>query len=106
MDEEYMNRGCCEETMGRLFRAGDIVKHRQTGQTWELAVDEEDGKVMPNGWPESLADAKDCTLVTSGTDEARVENLESWAAKGKGYEHERDLRTSKARRQVRQNKPK
>ena len=29
-----------------------------------------------------------------------MENLESWAAKGKGYEHERDLRTLKARRQM------
>ena len=100
MEEEYMNRGCCDDTMRRLFRSGDIVKHRQTGETWELAVDEEDGKVMPNGWPESMAEAKDCTLITEVTDEARMENLESWAAKGKGHEHERDLRTLKARRQV------
>ncbi len=65
-----------------------------------LAVDEENGRVQPCGWPPTMADAKDCTLTTPATAEHRIVMLQEWATEGKGYEHERDSRTRTARRQI------
>lgn len=69
-------------------------------ETWILANDEENGQVQPCGWPESMANSEDCLLVKRATDEDRVKMLTTWAAKGKGWEHEKDLRTRTARRQL------
>lgn len=82
------------------FRAGDEVHHAPSGEDWLLAGDEENGKVQPCGWPESIAEAKDCSLIEAATDEERLAMLNEWAKKGKGYEHERDSRTRTARRQL------
>jgi hypothetical protein len=83
------------------FRAGDEVHHTPSGENWTLAGDEENGKVQPCGWPESMAQAKDCRRLKPATDEERMEMLRSWSEEGKGYEHERDSRTHVARRQLR-----
>lgn len=83
-----------------LLRAADIVHHAPSGDDWVLAVDEENGRVQPCGWPPTMADAKDCTLTTPATAEHRIVMLDEWAAEGKGYEHERDSRTRAARRQI------
>ena len=52
------------------------------------------------GWPESMAEAKDCQLLEPASDSERLDMLKTWAAEGKGYEHERDSRTRTARRQL------
>lgn len=58
-----------------MFRAGDSVFHRPSGETWVLACDELDGEVMQAGWPESYAKASDCELKRAVTDEKRLEWL-------------------------------
>ena len=58
------------------FRAGDIVLHGPTGEEWILAVDQFGASVMPCGWPETVAEARDCSLVNAATDEERVKQLE------------------------------
>lgn len=82
------------------FRAGDTVWHAGSGETWVLAGDEENGRVSPCGWPESVSPAADCKRITVATDEERLKMLREWAAYGKGADHERDSRTSTARRQL------
>jgi hypothetical protein len=69
-------------------------------ETWILANDEENGRVQPCGWPETLANSEDCILIKAATDEKRIEMLKTWAAEGKGWEHEKDSRTRTARRQI------
>ncbi|HEX4347581.1 MAG TPA: hypothetical protein VHZ73_08410 [Vicinamibacterales bacterium] len=66
------------------FRAGDTVKHTPTGEMWILACDQEDNKVLPAGWPESLAKATDCALVEAATDAERLAMLTNAAISG-GY---------------------
>lgn len=84
----------------RSFRAGDKVHHEPSGEDWTLANDEENGKVSPSGWPESMADAKDCRLLEPASEIDRIHALQAWAKEGLGYEHERDHRTLAARRQL------
>ncbi len=62
------------------FRAGDHVKHGPSGESWVLACDEERGRVMPAGWPESMADAADCTLTKAATERERRDMLTRVAA--------------------------
>lgn len=82
------------------FRAGDVVNHGPTGETWTLANDEEDSRVSPCGWPRCWAEAADCTLVDAATNEKRIEMLTRWAAKTveetEGYDH----RVSTAKHQL------
>lgn len=66
------------------FSAADIVHHAPSGEDWVLAVDEENGRIQPCGWPPTMADAKDCTLTTPATAEHRIAMLQEWAAEGKG----------------------
>lgn len=82
--------------MSEPFRAGDVVRHRPTGEEWQLAHCE-DGRVAWCGWPEGQADAADCELVRAATDEQHRAMLEAWAAKGT---FGRDGRTLVARRQL------
>jgi hypothetical protein len=67
--------------MARTFRAGDVVKHGPSGETWTLATDEENGEVQWCGWPEGWAKAADCTLVEEATDAGRRKMLEDWGSK-------------------------
>lgn len=82
------------------FRAGDRVRHRPSGETWILAVDErEDGSVYPCGWPESRADAADCELVEAASDEKRLEMLRHVAG-GHDDEGTMSIRRSVGRHQL------
>ncbi len=77
------------------FRAGDKVKHAPSGETWVLACDQVGDEVHPTGWPESIAQAKDCTLVVAATDEERLDKLKSVADQCAGQ-----MRGSRAKRQL------
>lgn len=83
-----------------FFRAGDVVKHGPTGETWVLANDEEVNRVSPCGWPCCLAEASDCTLVEAATDAKRLETLTRLAScqvdERDGYDH----RVSTAKHQL------
>lgn len=58
------------------FRAGDVVRHRPSGETWVLAyAAAERNEVSACGWPESIAKADDCVLVEAATDEKHEEML-------------------------------
>lgn len=58
------------------FRAGDVVKHRPSGEEWVLACDEEStGYVWPAGWPESLAKASECELIEPASNAERDDML-------------------------------
>jgi hypothetical protein len=63
-----------------IFRAGDVVKHIPTGETWVLACS--DGvTVWPCGWPETRASASDCELVKAASDKFHEEMIRKWASK-------------------------
>ena len=83
------------------FRAGDIVNHSPSGEAWILANDEDNGRVMPCGWPESMAEAKDCTIVKAATDDERMDMLRKWSALGS----DKDSRARGARWQLSNEKP-
>lgn len=76
------------------FRAGDVVKHIPSGETWELAY-ATNTHVSWNGWPEGTASVNDCELVRECNDERHRAVLESWAAK-----YGNDHRIHEARRQL------
>lgn len=54
--------------MTRPFQAGDVVRHIPTGEEWLLIVDEHEGRVVPGGWPDTRAEAKDCILLKETRD--------------------------------------
>ena len=56
-----------------MFRAGDAVLHKPSGETWCVAY-VEDGRLCACGWPLSLADVNDCELVRAA-DDAKHEKL-------------------------------
>lgn len=79
------------------MRAGDVVKHGPTGETWVLAYgDEERGEVSACGWPESIARISDCETVKLASGDDHEAMLRLWA--GKSGPH--DLRVSECRRQL------
>lgn len=51
---------------------GDEVHHLPSDEKWIVAFNE-NGKLSPCGWPESLAETKDCVLIKKATDEKRIE---------------------------------
>ncbi len=79
------------------FRAADVVRHMPSGETWVLAVDSEGGRVMPCGWPESMASTADCELVKPASEAARLAMLHTWAMKFRAGESD-----GRARAAVRQ----
>lgn len=80
------------------FRAGDVVRHRPSGETWVLAYAAmERNEVSACGWPESIAKADDCVLVEAATDDKHEEMLREWAEK---VQHSSDHRVSECRRQL------
>lgn len=78
------------------FIAGDVVRHNITGEEWVLSCDEEDGEVMPCGWPMCTAKANDCSLVLEATMDERIAMLKSWTEN----KDSRDFRVTTARRQL------
>ena len=79
----------------RRFVAGDVVLHRPSGERWLLAADQEGGEVVCAGWPETVAKAGDCELVTAATG---VRRLDMIARVAKGCAGE--IRGSWARRHL------
>ncbi len=61
--------------MGCNIKTGDTVKHIPTGEKWIVAFSEEGRGLSPCGWPESLADIKDCILVKSVSEWESLELL-------------------------------
>ena len=57
------------------FDTGDIVKHEPTGEEWVVAFAAEGRGLCPCGWPETLANIEDCTLVKRATDKERHDLL-------------------------------
>lgn len=62
------------------FRAGDVVTHLPTSETWVLAVTK-GPDVFPCGWPPTAARARDCVLKRAATDAEYRKMLEDWAGK-------------------------
>ncbi len=73
------------------MKAGDIVYHRPSKETWVLACAFEE-HVWPCGWPETRAKAADCRLITS-CDEAESLAMTAKWAKSRNEDHY-DERTS------------
>lgn len=63
----------------RRFRAGDVVKHEPSGEEWLLATDEGNGLVWTQGWPESLEEVDELSLVEAATDDERLKALRVFA---------------------------
>ena len=84
-------------TMTKKLRAGDVVTHRPSGETWVLATDEEDGRVYPCGWPETMANATDCDWTGRAPADDRITMLRQAA----GVRDEGSVRRAVARRQLR-----
>ena len=57
---------------------GDVVKHVPSGEEWIVAYVRGD-KLCACGWPESLANLSDCTLVKKATDSERIKLLRAMA---------------------------
>lgn len=68
------------------MRAGDIVRHRPSGEQWQLAYADQ-GKVSPCGWPEGVADESDCEVIEACSDGAHIAMLQTWADKGPSRDH-------------------
>lgn len=81
-----------------FYRAGDVVRHLPTGETWCLAIDEEQGYVQPSGWPHYMARTKEVRLIKKASDEARLSTLRSWASEKTSAEANNDMRCLIARR--------
>jgi uncharacterized protein involved in tolerance to divalent cations len=68
-----------------MFDTADVVRHGPTGEEWVVAcVDSE--RLSWCGWPEGMAEVKDCTLVKKATSEERMKLLEEMADMS-GYDH-------------------
>lgn len=65
------------------YRAGDEVLHKPSGETWKLACDEENGRVLIAGYPSSSADVNDLALINRATPGDRLRMLKT-AAKSTG----------------------
>lgn len=68
-----------------MFRAADVVKHAPSGETWVLACDQDREYVIAAGWPETMAKAADCTLVTAASDVERLAMLTRASSRSPGH---------------------
>ena len=70
-----------------MIRAGDTVKHRPSGETWDVSATR-DQDLIPAGWPESIAIIIDCELLTAADDEQHLKMLlEVLSSKGNGLRY-------------------
>ena len=61
------------------LRCGDTVKHRPSGETWEVAyADYASGYLSPSGWPEGLAKIAECELEERCTEEEHKAAVSRW----------------------------
>lgn len=82
------------------MRAGDVVFHRPSGETWVLAYAER-GYVSACGWPEAIDKEEDCEVVEAASDAVHLAMLREWAAKkGQFYEGRQDHRAGVCARQL------
>ncbi len=66
-----------------MFRCGDRVLHRPSGETWVVAyVDGND--LAWCGWPDGLARTSDCDLVKAASDEDHLRLLREVAKSNTG----------------------
>ena len=79
------------------FRSGDKVFHWPSGETWILAV-AENHRVAPCGWPETIANADDCSLIEAASDNDAASMILKWAAMDSS-----DIRVIVAKRLVAEN---
>jgi len=63
------------------MRAGDIVRHRPTGEKWTVAYVQGDWLVW-YGWPPGEARVSDCDLLEACSDEKHPASLSEWAKAG------------------------
>ena len=57
-----------------MFRCGDHVHHRPSGEDWVVAYDDGDDLAWC-GWPDGLARTSDCELVKACSDEEHMRML-------------------------------
>lgn len=85
----------CEQHQGSVFRSGDVVRHKPSGETWVLAVVEpENGRAWPAGWPCSSTPLVALEMVEAASGEASLKMLREVAAM------ENDPRRAIAERQL------
>lgn len=59
-----------------IFRAGDVVRHKPSGEEWVVAAISPRGPwLYPAGWPESRASIQECEMVKPATDAENVRML-------------------------------
>jgi hypothetical protein len=81
-------------------RAGDVVKHGPTGETWLVAYVQGDHMAW-SGWPEGEALTSDCTLIEACDDAEHEAALRSWADEPHYRDNgELDLRHRVCKRQL------
>ena len=85
--------------MAETFRAGDVVKHIPTGETWTVAYHDGDWLAW-YGWPEGETRAANCELVRAATDAQHRAALEEWAREHRTDSGRLDRRCVVARRQL------
>lgn len=74
------------------FRAGDVVKHRPSGEEWVVASVRPPSSISSDpsldfcaaGYPETCARSSDCDLVEAATDEEHESFLRRVAKRGGG----------------------
>ena len=65
----------------RLPRCGDIVRHRPTHESWEVAY-AEGSDLAWCGWPNGRARTIDCAVVMRCTDEEHAAAVSRWLDNG------------------------
>lgn len=78
----------------RSISTGDKVYHKPSKEEWVVAFNE-NGRLSPCGWPETLAQTDDCVLLEKATDEKRIELEQRLLEMPSG-----DIRGSWARRNI------
>ena len=76
--------------MSDQIDTADVVRHIPTGEEWIVAC-VRDHRLSWCGWPEGMAELKDCELIEKATPEKRDKLLREWATPG-DHEKNRDHR--------------
>lgn len=62
-----------------IFRCGDHVRHKPSGEIWVLAyADYERGEISAAGWPDSIEALANIELARAATDEEHAEAVRGW----------------------------
>lgn len=71
-------------TSGARFRAGDLVEHVPSGESWFLALDQIGDQIIPTGHVEFAVLASDCRIVFAASEEQRTDMLRTEIANPNG----------------------